>query len=281
MPIFGIDTIPFLASSFDDAKKLWQARKAAIEQEARRAGHDAAVRGAVAAAGASTPRRTSTRSTTSRASRCAPTTSAPRASPSWWARRRVTIQAAELPQALATGVVNAFMTSGATGYDSKVWETMTHFYDMQAWIPKNVIFVNKAAFAALDKPTQEARAEGRRRCRGARLEERGRRRPTGTSTQLASQGHEGAAAEPGAWRPASRRSASSSPPTGSPRPAPTARPWSTRIRKCDRRDRAERSGREAAPGSAAARLPSRPECDIRADLPPVFGSPIPAKSLLY
>ena len=68
----------------------------------------------------------------------------------------VTVQAAELPQALATGVVNAFMSSGATGYDSKVWETLTHFYDTRAWIPKNVTFVNKAAFDALDKPTQEA-----------------------------------------------------------------------------------------------------------------------------
>ena len=68
----------------------------------------------------------------------------------------VTVQAAELPQALATGVVNAFMSSGATGYDSKVWETLTHFYDTRAWIPKNVTFVNKAAFDALDKPTQAA-----------------------------------------------------------------------------------------------------------------------------
>ena len=66
------------------------------------------------------------------------------------------MQAAELPQALATGMVNAFMTSGATGYDSKAWESLSHFYDTQAWIPKNVTFVNKAAFDALDKPTQDA-----------------------------------------------------------------------------------------------------------------------------
>ena len=31
----------------------------------------------------------------------------------------VTIQAADLPQALATGLINAFMTSSATGYDAK------------------------------------------------------------------------------------------------------------------------------------------------------------------
>ena len=43
----------------------------------------------------------------------------------------VTVQAADPPQALATGVVNTFMTSGATGYDLKVW-TLSHFYDTQA-----------------------------------------------------------------------------------------------------------------------------------------------------
>ncbi|MDP3319673.1 MAG: C4-dicarboxylate ABC transporter substrate-binding protein, partial [Bosea sp. (in: a-proteobacteria)] len=63
---------------------------------------------------------------------------------------------AELPQALATGVVNSFMSSGGTGYDSKVWESLTHFYDTQAWIPKNATFVNKAAFNGLDKATQDA-----------------------------------------------------------------------------------------------------------------------------
>src|SRR5262249_40499040 len=52
--------------------------------------------------------------------------------------------------------INAFMTSVATGYDSKAWETMTYFYDTQAWLPKNVTLVNKAAFDRLDKPTQDA-----------------------------------------------------------------------------------------------------------------------------
>ena len=42
----------------------------------------------------------------------------------------VTIQAADLPQALSTGLINAFMTSSATGYDSKAWERMCYFYPM-------------------------------------------------------------------------------------------------------------------------------------------------------
>ena len=94
----------------------------------------------------------------------------------------VTIQAAELPQALATGVVNSFMSSGGTGYDSKVWETLTHFYDTQAWIPKNFTFVNKAAFDALDKPTQDAILKAAADRRSARLEDVARTRPAGIST---------------------------------------------------------------------------------------------------
>ena len=68
----------------------------------------------------------------------------------------VTIQAAELAQAFATGAVNANITSGATGYDTKAWEVVKNYYDTQAWLPKNVVFVNQKAFDALDKATQDA-----------------------------------------------------------------------------------------------------------------------------
>jgi len=68
----------------------------------------------------------------------------------------VTVQAAELSQALATGVVNSYMSSGSTGYDSKTYESIKYWYDTQAWLPKNAILVNQKAFDALDKPTQDA-----------------------------------------------------------------------------------------------------------------------------
>ena len=101
----------------------------------------------------------------------------------------VTIQAADLRQALATGLINAFMTSAATGYDIKAWDTMSYFYDTQAWLPKNVTLVNKAAFDRLDKPTQEvllkAAPPPRRAAGGGR-----RRRPSGTPSSLLP-GHEG------------------------------------------------------------------------------------------
>ena len=82
----------------------------------------------------------------------------------------VTVQAAEVSQALATGVIDSYMSSGATGFDSKTYEHIKNWYDTQAWLPKNAVIVNKKAFDALDKPTQAARAQGRRRRRNARLE---------------------------------------------------------------------------------------------------------------
>ena len=85
----------------------------------------------------------------------------------------VTIQAAELAQAMATGAVNANMTSAATGYDSKAWEQVKYFYDAQAWVPKNVVFVNQKAFDALDKPQQDAvlKAAAAAEARGWKLSE--------------------------------------------------------------------------------------------------------------
>jgi len=68
----------------------------------------------------------------------------------------VTVQQAELSQAMATGVIDSYMSSGSTGYDTKTYEYIKNWYDTQAWLPKNAVLVNKAAFDALDKATQAA-----------------------------------------------------------------------------------------------------------------------------
>ena len=85
----------------------------------------------------------------------------------------VTIQAAEVPQALATGVIDSYMSSGATGFDSKTYEHIKNWYDTQAWLPKNAVIVNQKAFDALDKPTQEAvlKAAAAAETRGWKLSE--------------------------------------------------------------------------------------------------------------
>ncbi|KQU51734.1 C4-dicarboxylate ABC transporter substrate-binding protein [Bosea sp. Leaf344] len=154
-PVFGIDTVPFLATSFADARKLYTASKAATEKKLASQGIKLLFMVPWAPQGIYAKKDINTiedmkglkwRSYNVGTARIG----------ELLGMQSVTIQAAELPQALATGVVNSFMSSGGTGYDSKVWESLTHFYDTQAWVPKNATFVNQAAFNTLDKATQDA-----------------------------------------------------------------------------------------------------------------------------
>lgn len=67
----------------------------------------------------------------------------------------VQIEAAELSQALATGVASAFISSGSTGYDRKVWEHLSHYYKVNAWLPRNYVMVNAQVWNGLDPAIQE------------------------------------------------------------------------------------------------------------------------------
>ena len=61
----------------------------------------------------------------------------------------VTIEAAEISQAFATGVAESMISSGSTGYDRKVWESLTHFYEVDAWLPYNHVMVNNDVWAGV------------------------------------------------------------------------------------------------------------------------------------
>ena len=154
-PIYGIDVVPFLATSFPDSMKLYQASKPLITKKLEAQGLKLLFVVPWAPQGVYVNKPLATIEDMKGLKWRAYNVGTARIGELVGAQS-VTIQAAELPQALATGVVNSFMSSGATGYDSKVWESLTHFYDTRAWIPRNVTFINKAALDSLDKPTQEA-----------------------------------------------------------------------------------------------------------------------------
>ena len=154
-PIFGIDVVPFLATSFAEAKKLYAASKPAIEKKLDSQGVKLLFMVPWPPQGIYAKKDLNTVEDMKGLRWRAYNVGTARLA-DLLGMQSVTIQHAELPQALATGVVNAFISSGSIGYDSKVWETLTHFYDVQAWLPKEATLVNKAAFEALDKPIQEA-----------------------------------------------------------------------------------------------------------------------------
>jgi TRAP-type C4-dicarboxylate transport system substrate-binding protein len=154
-PIFGVDVVPFLAVSYADARRLWEASRAAIEARL-------ATEGLITLFAVPWPpqgiysKREINRIDDFKGLSLRAYNAATRRLAELLGAYPVVVQAADLPRALATGLINAFITSSATGYDSKAWEHMSYFYDTQAWLPKNVTFVNKVAFDALDRGAQDA-----------------------------------------------------------------------------------------------------------------------------
>jgi TRAP-type C4-dicarboxylate transport system substrate-binding protein len=67
-----------------------------------------------------------------------------------------TIQVPEIAQAFRTGVLDAMITSGATGVDSQAWDFLKYFYDTQAFLPQNIVIVNKRAYSALPDDVKTA-----------------------------------------------------------------------------------------------------------------------------
>ncbi len=154
-PIFGADGIPFLASSFPESKKLYAAQKPVLEKTLAAQGMKLLYAVAWPPQGLYVKKEISSvadmRGVKWRAYSPATAKMA-----ELIGAQPVTIQAAEVSQAFATGVVESMMSSGATGYDTKIYESVKNWYDTQAWLPKNAVIVNLKAFNALDAATQAA-----------------------------------------------------------------------------------------------------------------------------
>lgn len=154
-PIFGADNIPFIATTYGSAADLWTAQRPLVEQRLA----DDGIRLLYAVpwpgqgfytkeeigskADLQAKRFRTYNATTSRMAElmgAAPTT----------------IEAVEIPQAFSTGMVDAMVTSAATGVNTKAWDFTEHFYDLRAWMPKNMIIVNESAFRWLSEEQQQA-----------------------------------------------------------------------------------------------------------------------------
>ncbi len=147
-PIFGVDSVPFLATSFDDAAILWEAAKPTLEQVL--ADQNLTLLYSVpwppqglyfrdAVESVADMEGVKFRSYNNATARLAELTG----------MLPVTIEAAEISQAFATGVADAMVSSGATGYDRKVWESLNHFYEVDAWLPRNYIMVNSDVWSGV------------------------------------------------------------------------------------------------------------------------------------
>jgi len=83
----------------------------------------------------------------------------------------VLVSGAEVPQAFATGLIEAMVTSSAFGASIQAWDFAKYFHDTRAWLGINEILVNERAFQRLSPKAQkvilEAAATAQKR--GVRL----------------------------------------------------------------------------------------------------------------
>ena len=154
-PIYGADGLPFLATGYADSMKLYKAQRPALDKLLGAQGMKLlyAVPWPPQGIYANKPLNSVADMKGLKWRAYSPSTAK---IAELVGAQPVQIQAAELSQAMATGVIDSYMSSGSTGFDSKTYEHIKTWYDTQAWLPKNGVIVNNAAFAALDKPTQDA-----------------------------------------------------------------------------------------------------------------------------
>jgi TRAP-type C4-dicarboxylate transport system substrate-binding protein len=152
-PLYGVDSIPFLVSSFDEHEKLWSIAEPKVAEALADDNLHYLYSVPWPPQGLYTKKDINSvddltgikfRSYSTATARMAELTG----------MVPVQVEAAELSQALATGVAESFISSGATGYDRKVWEHLTNFYEVDAWLPRNAVFVNMDAWNGLDDETK-------------------------------------------------------------------------------------------------------------------------------
>jgi TRAP-type C4-dicarboxylate transport system substrate-binding protein len=152
---FGLDSEPFLATSYEDAKKLWDVQKPAVTELLENQKLMPLFSVAWPPQGLYTKTEVKTvddlrgmkfRSYNPTLEQFANLAGA----------APVQVEVPDIPQAFTTGQVEAMITSPSTGANSKAWDFVQYYTPINAWIPKNIVVVNKAAFDGLDEATQKA-----------------------------------------------------------------------------------------------------------------------------
>jgi TRAP-type C4-dicarboxylate transport system substrate-binding protein len=154
-PLFGTDSIPFIANSYDASVKLYDAARPELEKlldgqglvllysvpwPAQGLYFKKDVTSLADMAGIKVRSYNTATARISELTGMAP----------------IQIEAAEISQALSAGVIESLITSAVTGQDSKVWEQLTHFYTVEAWLPRNHVILNKGVWDGLPDKSKAA-----------------------------------------------------------------------------------------------------------------------------
>lgn len=154
-PMFGVDAIPFLAASYDDAEKLWAASRPAISEKL--AAQGLTLLYAVPWPGQSLYTKAPLNSTADlKGQNFRAYNAATERLAQLMGAVPTQVETGDIPTAFSTNRVAAMITSPSTGVSSQAWDFTSHYTDTQAWLPKNMVVVNTRAFDALGEAEQAA-----------------------------------------------------------------------------------------------------------------------------
>ena len=157
-PVYGVDSIPFLATGYDGARKLYEAQKPYLEKQLAKEGLILLFSVPWPPQGIYAKREFKSvdeinglkfRTYNVMTRRVAELAGA----------QPTQIEISDLPAAFASGRVDLMITSASSGVQSKAEQYLTHYMDTQAWVPRNMVFANKAAFDRLSVTEQKALTE--------------------------------------------------------------------------------------------------------------------------
>jgi TRAP-type transport system periplasmic protein len=148
-PMFELDSLPFLATGYDAAWKLYQASKATLDKRFGARGMRVlySVPWPGQALFSKTPLATMQDLKGVKFRAYNPATA------------RIAELSGAVPttvQAFATNLVSAMLTSSSTGVSSKAWEFSKYYYDTNAWHPRNLVIVNERALQRLPEAQRAA-----------------------------------------------------------------------------------------------------------------------------
>ncbi|MEL6767353.1 MAG: TRAP transporter substrate-binding protein [Pseudomonadota bacterium] len=154
-PMFELDSVPFLATSYEDAEKLWEISRPKVEELLAKEGltilyavpwppqglyADTAVETGDELKGLKFRAYNTATERLAQLVDAVPTQ----------------VEVPDLAQAFSTGRVDAMVTSPSTGANTKAWDYLSHYYDVKAWLPKNIVVANVRALRSLDEATMTA-----------------------------------------------------------------------------------------------------------------------------
>jgi len=154
-PVYELDAVPFFAASYPQAQALWQAQKPFVEKHLASQGLRVLFAVPWPPQGLYTKRAVDDVEQL-RGMRFRTYNTVTERMAKLLGMVPTQTEATEMATAFITGRIDAMMTSPSGGAQNKAWDWSTHYYHVQAWLPKNVIVVNERVFQRLDEDVQQA-----------------------------------------------------------------------------------------------------------------------------